>query len=57
MRDPIIKGIASALGARHVRQDDRAFCQRHGGTVAEVNEREQRGTESLRTLLTKLRKA
>jgi hypothetical protein len=56
VRDPIIKGIASALGARHVCQDDRAFRQRHGGTVAEVNEREQRGTESLRTLLTKLRK-
>jgi hypothetical protein len=57
VRDPIIKGIASALGARHVRQDDREFRKRHGGTVAEVNERERRGTESLRTVLTKLRKA
>lgn len=57
MRDPIVKGIASALGVRLVRQDDREFRKRHGGSLAEVNERERRGTASMRALLVMLRKS
>jgi hypothetical protein len=56
VREPTLKAIASALGARLVRHDDKAFRQRHGGTLEEVNERERRGTESLRARLVKLRK-
>jgi hypothetical protein len=50
-RDSIIKGIASSVGALLTRRDDARFTAEHSGGIADVHERERRGTELLRSRL------